>query len=290
VSRTFSSSDSLVERFPVAKTGPGSLNNETSYFGTLTMAALSGYQASVGLSVTGFLDSPTMAVINNGNSQRVVVDMPGDGGICSGDYVALDFSGLNEGSVGSTGLDVPEPTENPNTYERDGYNCRNFAERYCSDMKEQHPGVKCSLLFMNEHALNTIEFTDENGVEWVCIVDRTRGSNNSECFEKSVWQGLMQDPGFLIRICNSLGLPKCDSTIPNISPFDSIQSCKAQIGTACSSKNIYTICTTDNLAEPSNPHIDSLWCVCGGSLRYEAITPDCQWRKVFQPTTPPLPR
>jgi peptidoglycan hydrolase-like protein with peptidoglycan-binding domain len=49
--------------YPVATSGPGSLGNETNYFGTLTFKALIRFQRSVGLPATGYFGPMTRELI-----------------------------------------------------------------------------------------------------------------------------------------------------------------------------------------------------------------------------------
>jgi len=51
--------------FPVTATGPGSLGNETPYFGLATKAALVNFQKAHSLPATGYLGPLTRALINN---------------------------------------------------------------------------------------------------------------------------------------------------------------------------------------------------------------------------------
>lgn len=53
--------------FKVAESGPGSLNNETRYFGMLTYKALSRFQRSAGLPPTGFFGPMTRSYIQKNN-------------------------------------------------------------------------------------------------------------------------------------------------------------------------------------------------------------------------------
>jgi hypothetical protein len=49
----------------ISKTGPGSLGNETNFFGTLTFKALVRFQKSVGLPATGYFGPMTRNIIKN---------------------------------------------------------------------------------------------------------------------------------------------------------------------------------------------------------------------------------
>ncbi len=226
--------------FPVTQRGSGSIGNETTYFGHATEAALTLYQKSVGVPVTGTLDSKTLQKINS--SMTVLAE---------NSCTPMLVSGPNGGSEGSPTL----PPLDTRPYVPERRDCKTFSWDFCPRYEEKNPGATCSTLILDHHAINFIEYTDKNGVPWVCIVDPQ--TNGYSCMPKKDWDLLPNWRIWIKDYCRAHNLPGCDKP-PTIYPGNLL--CSDMQGKSCTADGggAIAICSNTPDGEPTNGVI----CVC----------------------------
>ena len=136
------------------------------------------------------------------------------------------------GSVGGFPKSPVTPTlppKNNKDYNSPDYVCTHFAFDFCKETRDIKEITSCQILAFDSHAINSIRYIDDEGQEWVCVVEPQ--TNEYFCMTLDEWNNLNREHWIKNTLCrdyykdwdlkycnrNPWLAPRCsDSDIPNM--------------------------------------------------------------------------
>lgn len=93
----------------------------------------------------------------------------------------------------------PLPPKNTHPYEKGTYSCFEFANDFCQSIRDIDPIEQCFVMLFDNHAANLINYVDENGNSWVCVVEPQ--TNEYYCMPIAQWKALNQTDWIKTTLC-----------------------------------------------------------------------------------------